>query len=535
MAREQDGLIVMPDPNDRAEGSRANAINWYPVNRELERQVLQFVCEWPDCFESFVTAGLSEDCFGTHDHRQVATIIFGLRARGAQPTWFLVRSEILARTWSWDDVGQFQGFTEGVPRPLAANIPFMVGELLAASAARHFYARLGRGESLDTVTTDYVATRTAARGDRVPPLLSLRDRLATPATPVAWRIEGWQPEGTRVLLAAQAKAGKTTLRNNLIRTLVDGSPWLGAYPARRLDGAVVVLDIEMSDRQIDGWLRTQQIQADDCVRVVALRGRASTFNILDSRVRAQWARQLNACGARYLVLDCVRPVLDAVGLNEHTDAGRFLEAFDALLLEAGVEEACVIHHMGHQHDRSRGDSRFRDWPDVEWRLVRADADPASRRFISAFGRDVDVSESALAFDPTTRHLTIEAGSRQTEKLAQPIEALMQVIDQSTRPLSGRELKNRLHGMGHSRDVIDAALKRGERTGQLVSFPGARNAKLYRRGASVSGVSGECPADTASECPAAYREPDTRTLTPTASPGLPSRTLTTEDHEHVAEY
>jgi hypothetical protein len=80
-------------------------------------------------------------------------------------------------------------------------------------------------------------------------------------------------------------------------------------------------------------------------------------------------------------------------LDEHRDAGRFLVALDALLTEAGIPDALVVHHMGHVNERARGDSRMRDWPDVEWRLVRQDENPASARFLSAYGCDVDVPES----------------------------------------------------------------------------------------------------------------------------------------------
>jgi hypothetical protein len=50
----------------------------------------------------------------------------------------------------------------------------------------------------------------------------LRERLARPRPTLKWRIEGWQPVGSRVMLAAQYKAGKTTVAANLDRALVDG-------------------------------------------------------------------------------------------------------------------------------------------------------------------------------------------------------------------------------------------------------------------------------------------------------------------------
>lgn len=82
-------------------------------------------------------------------------------------------------------------------------------------------------------------------------------------------------------------------------------------------------------------------------------------------------------------LDCLRPVLDSLGLDENHDTGRVLVALDELAASAGVGEFALIHHMGHAGERSRGDSRLRDWPDAELRIVRADDDPASPRFFTA--------------------------------------------------------------------------------------------------------------------------------------------------------
>ena len=123
----------------------------------------------------------------------------------------------------------------------------------------------------------------------VPPLKSLTERLANPQPPVAWRIEGWQPADTRVLLAAQYKAGKTTLTGNLARSLVDGEPWLDNAPVNQAEGQVTILDFEMSERQIDEWLDDQGIANTDQVTIAPLRGKAQTFDILDDTTRSEWA------------------------------------------------------------------------------------------------------------------------------------------------------------------------------------------------------------------------------------------------------
>src|SRR6185295_16578040 len=129
----------------------------------------------------------------------------------------------------------------------------------------------------------------------------------------------------------------------------------------------------------------------------------------------------------YIVVDCLRPILDALGLDEHSDSGRFLVALDALLFEANISECLLVHHMGHVGERSRGDSRLRDWPDVEWRLVRQDSDPASARFLTAYGRDVDVPENQLHFDAATRHLTVAGGTRRDAKSTVTLTDVLNVL------------------------------------------------------------------------------------------------------------
>ena len=202
-----------------------------------------------------------------------------------------------------------------------------------------------------------------AASNGLPPLVSLEEFLATPDEELTYRVDQLWPTGGRVILAAAWKAGKTTLLGNLIRALVDGLAFLGLYavqPAQR----VVLIDDELDARTLRRWLRDQGIVNTQRVELVALRGKVSTFNILDRAICAQWAKHIGP--ADVLLFDCLRPVLDALNLKEATEAGRFLVAFDELLDEPCIPEAGIAHHMGHVGERSRGDSRLRDWPDAEW-------------------------------------------------------------------------------------------------------------------------------------------------------------------------
>ena len=179
-----------------------------------------------------------------------------------------------------------------------------------------------------------------------------------------------------------------------------------------------------------------------------------------------------------MLLDCLGPVMGALGLDEDkaADVGRFLAAFERLLAEAGVTESLVIHHMGHQAERSRGTSRLRDWPVAEWRLVRQDDDPASARYLSAFGRDVEIPESRLEFDPATRRLTLCGGSRQERAAEQARHAAAELLA-VTPGLSGRQIEAELEG-AHSRGAVRAALKAAVKAGEVRTETGPRNARLH---------------------------------------------------------
>lgn len=330
---------------------------------------------------------------------------------------------------------------------------------------------------------------------QIPPPETLRERLARPPEVVSWRIDGMLPIDGRVVLAAQYKAGKTTMIGNLLRSLVDGDAFLGRFAVYPVDGVVALLDFEMSPSRLDAWLRDQRIAHDDRIVVLPMRGQASSFDITDPAVRGAWAALLRDVGVRFVILDCLRPILDAIGRDENKEAGVFLVHLDALCKEAGIAEAAVVHHMGHGAERARGDSRIRDWPDVEWRLVRQDDNPNSARFFSAFGRDVDLPESQLAFDEQARRLSIMGGgdgtirsiSRKDRKHLEVLPAIVEVLDEfrqeGTPKPSGAKIVETLEkaGSDFKRDAIRAALKFGRSAGYLDVENGPKRAQFYARG------------------------------------------------------
>jgi hypothetical protein len=163
--------------------------------------------------------------------------------------------------------------------------------------------------------------------------------------------------------------------------------------------------------------------------------------------------------------------------------------------------------MGHSSERARGDSRLLDWPDVLWKLVRQDDNPNSPRFISAYGRDVDVSESRLAYDARTRRLTLVGGSRQDAKVRLALDAVVTVL--TAEPgLSGRALKSKLAGSVHAKHTIEDALRLGLDSHRLSATKGPKGADLFRCvpvSRSVPPVSQGQSAERVPECPSPFIE------------------------------
>jgi hypothetical protein len=371
-----------------------------------------------------------------------------------------------------------------------------------------------------------------------PEILTLAELLAEPESATLWRIEGWQPAESRVMLTAPRKAGKTTAIGSLVRGFVDGDRWLGRYPVQPVAGSVCLIDTEMARGQIKRWYRDQQIQHVDRVLVIPLRGHASALDLLDADRRARWADWLRSRDVRYLIIDNLRPILDALGLDESREAGRWLVGLDALLREANIPDACLVHHMGHQtgqtNERARGDSRLRDWPDVEWRVVRQDdQDDASPRYIRAYGRDVDIRESQLTYDAKTRRLTISGGTRQEARVTRALDAVIEAIKAAAQPQSTRQIETALNDSDHGRDVIRTALRQGIRDGRLTVEDGPRRSRLYRV-CECAGVRDECAAHSSAEsvreCASAYidtRTPRTLSTQPDGARDLLDRSAQSE--------
>ncbi len=329
-----------------------------------------------------------------------------------------------------------------------------------------------------TLDAEERAEQAAELRANMPAPVTLTELLAEPRDDAAFIVDRLLAEDGRALFVAARKAGKTTTRNELIRALADGGEFLGQFPTKAVE-RIVVIDIEMSRGQIRAWLSDQGIENTDAVEIVPLRGKAATFDITDEATRTLWAEVL--AGADVVVLDCLRPILDALGLNENTDAGRFLVAFDALMDEAEARAAVVIDHAGHANERARGDSRKEDWADALWYLEMEDRqDPTSERKFRAMGRDVEVAQGVMDYDAETRHVAYVPPAAENPKAAKAaaIRAVEMEAAHATRAWVEKqnaagihptktEVRRRMTDAGFKRRFVDDATDHYLETGEFV--------------------------------------------------------------------
>lgn len=244
---------------------------------------------------------------------------------------------------------------------------------------------------------------------------SLTEELLIPDEPVQYAIDEILPRGGNALLAAQFKAGKTTLVTNLLRAYADDELFLGRFKVTPGPGRIAIFNYELSPSQYRTWLRDAGIINTDRVAVLHLRGHRLPLtapSVEDWIVN--WLLE-QECSA--WIADPFARAATGTDENSNTDVGVWLDTFDVIKARAGISEAVLPTHTGraeqeHGKERARGATRLDDWADVRWLLTVNDAE---QRFFRATGRDVSLEEELLSYDPLTRSLSFGGGDRRTVK------------------------------------------------------------------------------------------------------------------------
>lgn len=244
---------------------------------------------------------------------------------------------------------------------------------------------------------------------------SLGAELAIEPPEVSWRFKGMLGAGHNALVIATRKAGKTTLINHAVRCLADGEPFLNRFDTTPVDGGIAVFNYEVGAEQYRDWMRDVRISNVDKVHLLHLRGKR--LPIGDPHVRAWLTQWLRVRGIKVWVIDPYsRAAIGTVDNgNDEMKVGTFLDHLDVIKAEAGVEELIMPAHTPKAKsevgsESASGSQRLEGWPDALWYLTK---DDEGMRFLRAEGRDVDVGEEQVVFEPETRALTLGGWDRRT--------------------------------------------------------------------------------------------------------------------------
>ncbi len=312
---------------------------------------------------------------------------------------------------------------------------------------------------------------------------TLAEVLARPAEPAA-RVDGLIGWEASTLLVAQRKVGKTTLVLNLARSLLSGEPFLGAHSVRglRSGSRVGFLNFEVSGAQLARWARDAGVPLDR-LYLVNLRGQRNPLSHPDDRQRL--AEVLRDQQVESLIVDPFGRAYSGASQNDAGEVYAWLVQLDQFARgEVGARDLVLTTHAGWDGERSRGSSALEDWADGIITMTRVT--DTNTRFIRATGRDVELDEDRLDFDPETRTLTLAGvGGRKAAAAAQRhVDLASAVVELLTRLGTGLKVSEittqlRASGWSFQRGDVGRAAKAAAEDGRLVCEPGGRNALIYR--------------------------------------------------------
>ena len=347
--------------------------------------------------------------------------------------------------------------------------------------------------------------RQEALGDQpAPDVASLAELLARPVDH-RWRIDGLLPAGGRLLLSAQRKTGKTIATGNMARSLLTGEPFLGRFDVTKLDGRIVVLNYEVTGEQYAAWMDDIGVPHNR-LYVVNLRGRRNL--LADDDGRAELAEIVHTREGQVMTVDPFGRSFTGKSQNDAAEVAPWLVRLDEVAEQAGCTELILTAHAGWDGERTRGSSALEDWPDS---IVTMTRDPdTGQRFIKADGRDVDLDEDRLDYDPVTRRLSLSgAGNRKKVRKDGHAEHLAEAVRDIVTEAPGintTELTERLRQGGEhlQREDTAVAVHRAEDRGWVHRERGPRNAWLHQPGPVVPSSPEPSPGTLVSSPDPSYR-------------------------------
>ncbi|MFZ2625700.1 MAG: AAA family ATPase [Propionibacterium sp.] len=307
---------------------------------------------------------------------------------------------------------------------------------------------------------------------------SLGQVLARQAPPPA-RVDELIPSDAGTLIVAQRKVGKTTWLLNLARALIVGGTFLGRFDVQPVKGRVAYLNFEVSGWTLARWADEVGVPRDRLI-LVNLRGARNPLS--DPQDRAALAEVLRALDCEVVIVDPFGRAFDGTNQNDTSEVAPWLNRLDRWARgEVGARDVILAAHAGWNGERSRGSSALEDWADS---IINFTKDADDQRYMRAIGRDVDLEEDRLEFDPGTRLLTLtgdgsRSGAARTRQSQELTTAVLRTVAEHP-GVNGTEMEELLRSSGahfQKSDGRRAANQLAEQ-GRLVREQGPRNSSLY---------------------------------------------------------
>lgn len=188
-------------------------------------------------------------------------------------------------------------------------------------------------------------------------------------------------------IAGNNGVGKTTLGINLIGSLVDGKPFLGAETALPLGGRVEWWNGEMDIDDFNDYARPIRIKRHKNITLRHLRD--YRVSILNDAVAETVVKELRANDIKVWCVDSWAQMVAWCGCSENSndDISKLTTRINEIKRQADVHAFIVLSHTGRVRgeegeEHTRGAQKFDDWVDTRWTYLKPDAKPESPRFLS---------------------------------------------------------------------------------------------------------------------------------------------------------
>ncbi|MDQ7877305.1 AAA family ATPase [Microbacterium sp. QXD-8] len=331
---------------------------------------------------------------------------------------------------------------------------------------------------------------------------TLEEILARPEQ-AQFRVEGLVLADGFTSVVAQRKTGKTTFNLNLADSFLTGRDFLGRFPVVPVSGNVAILNYEVSGYQLGMWAESVGLDRKRLL-LVNLRGRRNP--LVHEQDRAALADLLRSRDVESLFIDPFSRAFYGESQQDNTQVQAFLNDLDVFARsEVGARDVILNVHAGWNGSRSRGASALEDHPDSII-LLRKDGDEddeSGLRYMKALGRDVDVTEDQLHFDPESHRLSLTGlgglAKRRKEQKSTNLGGPILTAVKEDPGANTTQIEQRLRGTGvtFQKGDVNAALQAMGEAGTIRREKGRYGAFLHypaSEALDLSATSGEGSGD-----------------------------------------